>query len=231
MFTQRHIRYVKRHYVSRHLLPVQNLEAAFPLARWKINLRWPSSGWRQIQTAQCNSLVLILMRLNLSILSRAVLGLRVPLFVSLWKHGELIDQIDILTLNFYIFPKSETRFCSEAKYTLVRIGKVIGDRLELLSSVNCLPCSCFLNSRKLSSFSWTLFLKFSDSEAKSLFHSSNSSLWPLENIKQYWEKKQKKTKNKRTNNNNKQKIQADLCLSKANRIYANKIFAIMSYVH
>ena len=41
-----------------------NLEAAIPLVRWKVNLRWPWTGCRQIQTTQWNSLDLILMRLS-----------------------------------------------------------------------------------------------------------------------------------------------------------------------
>ena len=50
-------------YVSRHRLPVRTLEAAIPLALWKVSLRWHSAGCCQIQTTQCNSLDLILMRL------------------------------------------------------------------------------------------------------------------------------------------------------------------------
>ena len=50
-------------YISRHELPVSTLEAAIPLARWKVSRRWPSTGC-QIQTKQCNGLDLILMRLR-----------------------------------------------------------------------------------------------------------------------------------------------------------------------
>ena len=49
---------------SGHWLPVWILEAAISLARWKVNLRLPSTGCRQIQTTQWNSLDLILMRLT-----------------------------------------------------------------------------------------------------------------------------------------------------------------------
>ena len=55
---------VRCHYVSRHWLLVRSFEAAIPLAHWKVNLRWHTTGCRQIQTVQCNILVLILIRLD-----------------------------------------------------------------------------------------------------------------------------------------------------------------------
>ena len=60
-FTQHHIHYVKRHFTFQPLATVQMLEAVIPLTCWKVNLRWPSIGCRQIQTTQWNNLDLILM--------------------------------------------------------------------------------------------------------------------------------------------------------------------------
>ena len=64
VYTTSHPLHQRSLYVSRHWLPVRILEAAIPLARWKVNLRRPSMGCCQIQTTQWNSLHLILIRLG-----------------------------------------------------------------------------------------------------------------------------------------------------------------------
>ena len=63
VYTTSHLLRQTSFYILCHGLPVKILEAAVPLGRWKVSLRWLSMGCCQIQTTQCNSLDLILMRL------------------------------------------------------------------------------------------------------------------------------------------------------------------------
>ena len=52
VYTTSHPIHQTSSYVSCHWLPVWILGAAIPLARWKVNLRWPSAECRQIQITQ-----------------------------------------------------------------------------------------------------------------------------------------------------------------------------------
>ena len=101
------------------------------LARWKVNLRWPSTGCRQIQTTQCNSLVLILMKMPM-VLQQTM---------SYWIFQGLLKTFMPWRFRYFLHARGFD-LCSSSKRYLCIIHTFFLDDEQYLLWLLAVTCCC-----------------------------------------------------------------------------------------